>query len=151
MKTRLLFRWIIAILLTGFVSIDAVAQSGNSCPIYPVPRSYAATGEKIPLGTDQTAAIVLPASPTTPNRYAAQRLQSLIRNRFKVEIPIAESDAALAESVTQKFVLSVNPAAVTVDGKSKFNGFSIHFTKDCAVSSIVITGADEIGLIALPT
>ncbi|MBR0236786.1 MAG: hypothetical protein IJQ39_01710 [Thermoguttaceae bacterium] len=147
MKTRFLFRWIVAILLTGIVSIDAMAQGGESCPIYPIPRSYAATGEKIPLGTDQTAAIVLPASPTTPNRYAAKRLQSLIRNRFKVEVPIAESDAALSESVTQKFVLSVNPAAVTVDGKSKFNGFSIHFKKDCAVSSIVITGADEIGLI----
>ena len=147
MKTRFLFRWIVAILLTGIVSIDAMAQGGDSCPIYPIPRSYYATGEKIPLGTDQTAAIVLPASPTTPNRYAAERLQSLIRNRFKVEIPITDSDAVLSESVTQKFVLSVNPAAVTLHSKRKFNGFSIQFKKDGAVNVVAISGADDSGLI----
>ncbi|MBR5711484.1 MAG: hypothetical protein IKX40_12070 [Thermoguttaceae bacterium] len=147
MKTRFLFRWIIAILLTGIVSIDAMAQSGDSCPIYPIPRSYAATGEKIPLGTDQTAAIILPTSPTTPNRYAAERLQSLIRNRFKVEIPIFDSGVAFSNSINQKFVLSVNPSTVMVDGKSKFNGFSIQFIKDGAVNVIAITGSDDSGLI----
>ena len=147
MKARFLYQWFFAILLTGFILIDAMAQGSGSCPIYPVPRSYAAMGEKIPLGTDQTSAIVLPVSPTTPNRYAAERLQSLIRNRFKVEMPIVDSDSELSDSVNQKFVLSVNPSTVMVDGKSQFNGFSIQFRKDGAFNVITISGADESGLI----
>lgn len=148
MKIDSLSRWIF-VFFTFVILLESsiLAQEVDSCPIFPVPRSYAAAGEQIPLGTAQTAAIVLPDSPTTPNQYAAERLQSLIRNRFKVEIPIADSDAALSKSVTQKFVLSVNPSAVMVDGKSKFNGFSIQFKKDGAINEIAISGADDSGLI----
>ncbi|MDO4856374.1 MAG: hypothetical protein Q4A17_00330 [Thermoguttaceae bacterium] len=150
MKTTSFFHWIAALFLAGIATIgaaDALAQSEDSCPIYPTPRSYSPTGEFLPLGTAQTTAIVLPENPTVPNQYAGERLQSLIRNRFKVELPVVGPGSDAARNAALKFVLEVKPSAVIVDGKSRLNGFSIQMKKDGAASVISLTGADEMGLI----
>lgn len=143
MKTMRLIPLILVLFLAGF----AAAQSEDPCPIYPTPRSYRPTGEFLPLGTAQTTAIVLPENPTVPNQYAGQRLQSLIRNRFKVELPVVGPGSEAAKGAALKFVLAVKPSAVIVDGKSRLNGFSIQVKKDGAASVISLTGADEMGLI----
>ena len=144
---------LLAFIAEGFVFVSGTAANPVSktaavnpvCPIVPIPRDYQPTGETVPLGTDQTAAIVLPVKANAANRYAAERLQTLVKNRFKVQLPICDSETALAQAVTQRFVLAVDPKAVLNDGQSAFNGFCIRFADP--LRRIEITGADDAGLI----
>ncbi len=73
-----------------------------SCPIVPTPKVYRAAGRTAQMHTG--AAIVLGAKATEPERYAAERLQTLIERRFRRRLPIRAEDK-VGESARQVFLL----------------------------------------------
>ncbi len=70
------------------------------CPIVPKPKHYTPLGGTLELGSAETAAIVADPAQGT---YAPERLQALIRNRFKRTIPINPEGAR-----AQSFVLKLD-------------------------------------------
>ena len=70
----------------------APAPGGPPCPIVPRPKVYAPTGRTVALADG--AAIILSAEATEPERYAAERLQSLVRRRFERKLPVRAEDWA---------------------------------------------------------
>ncbi len=140
--TRLMFTLVLLAVLTAFSSIFApmsMADDAGKCPIVPRPREFQLIGESWTLGNEKNAAIL--KNDACP--YAQERLQALIRNRFKREIPILAADA-LPESVTQVF-------SMTLSGENlPWNGFKIEFRTledSHAKQEIAITGADLSGVI----
>ncbi len=111
------------------------------CPIVPQPKEYKDLSASIPLGTSETAAIILSDDPSEPQRYAAERLQTHIQRRFKQTFPILKADQ-LTDSIVQAFSLSLR-----ADGQPGFNGFTIDYARKEGRDWFSIQGADESGLI----
>ncbi|MDD3586616.1 MAG: hypothetical protein PHQ75_05495 [Thermoguttaceae bacterium] len=68
----------------------------KTCPIYPVPKECQVTGATWPLRAD--AVIVLGDKATEVERYAAQRLQTHVKLRYKTVIPIIAEKEVSAQS-----------------------------------------------------
>lgn len=136
-----------ALLLFLLFFTSFAAQAESVCPICPIPREYRASGETLTLENAQSAAIILPAAPGDTGQYAAERLQTLIRNRFRVELPIAESETLEKNGSKLAFVLTVDPNAVKHDGESVANGFRIWFETVEKGTRIHLQGTDAPGLI----
>lgn len=140
-------------LVWGLIFGSSALLAESVCPICPIPREYRASGETQIVENAQSAVIILPAEPGTTGQYAAERLQTLIRNRFRMELPIAGNDALEAlekgsVSSNLAFVLSVDPNAVKRDGESVANGFRIWFeTQENGRTRIHLQGTDAPGLI----
>lgn len=147
----------IFVLAIGLLLLNAstvVAQTG--CPLCPVPREYRSTGAAIPLGTPESSAIVLPETSAMPQnvvlscQYAAERLQTLIQNRFHTTLPRLENSAFRSsekEKLNLAFVLSIDPNSITDQGKSRANGFRIWFERSATPVSVHLQGVDAAGLI----
>ncbi len=129
------------------------AAARTDCPLCPVPREYQSMNVTIPLEDSQSAAIILPETTDMPQdvvlscQYAAERLQTLIRNRFHTTLPCLENSSFHKENLKQAFILSIDPNSITDNGKSRANGFRIWFETSTQPVSIHLQGVDAPGLI----
>ena len=131
----------------------------KACPIYPVPKEYQATGACWMLRAD--AAIVLGNKANEVERYAAERLQTHVKLRFKTTLPIItekesatrsqvfllgqiESNATLAKELQGTSVKCDKKA----DAKNpRANGFVIRFVKQGDTERICVCANDSPGVI----
>ena len=113
----------------------------EDCPMVPRPKEYRASGDRLVLGTAQTAAIVVAPGASEQELYAAGRLQTHIERRFKETFPVLTADK-LGGSVKQVYEFS---GKLMED--MPFNGFTIAFAKRNDADWITIRGADMGGLI----
>ncbi|NLF70011.1 MAG: hypothetical protein GX575_13275 [Candidatus Anammoximicrobium sp.] len=106
MRRHLRSRAFFTLVLMFAMAVPCWSNAGSEpfCPLVPVPKSYRDHGRTWQLFEPDQAAIVLGAQASTPERYAAERLQTHIERRFKRRVPIV-AEAALPESVRQVFLL----------------------------------------------
>ena len=70
--------------------LSAKSVPSNSCPIVPVPGTFDDLGGTAELLGPGSTIIVLGNNAVEPERYAAERLQTLVRRRFRQTLPICE-------------------------------------------------------------
>ena len=131
--------------LAAIVAVVALTSSvpAEECPLFPVPKQWTDLNSQWTL--EKTAIVVsldgLSQREQTSVQYAADRLQSHIKNRFKQTIPILTDPQAAAEYKTILYI-SVQPKA---DGK--LNGFAISFAESNGVNTANVVGNDVNGAI----
>ncbi|MDO4573658.1 MAG: hypothetical protein Q4D98_00425 [Planctomycetia bacterium] len=113
-----------------------------ACPIVPVPKEYQDMGKTVPLGTSENAAIVVATNASEQERYAAERLQAHLLNRFQQKIPILSEQVAIPDR-TQRFYFRLDENRAD----KKFNGFSITCEMQGKYTDFILTGDDPSGLI----
>lgn len=67
----------------------AAPAAAGPCPIVPTPKEYRETGRLVRIASAADAVIVVGSRATDQERYAAQRLQCLVKTRFGIELRIA--------------------------------------------------------------
>ncbi|MBR0239367.1 MAG: hypothetical protein IJQ39_14830 [Thermoguttaceae bacterium] len=131
--------------LAAIVAVAALASSvpAEECPLFPVPKQWTDLNSQWTL--EKTVIVVsldgLSEREKTSAQFAAQRLQTHVKNRFKQTLPILTDPQAAAEYKTV-LRLSVQPKE-----NGKFNGFAISFTEADGVNTANVVGNDANGLI----
>jgi hypothetical protein len=128
------------------------------CPVVPVPKVYRTTGGTARLADAQALAIVVGARATEPERYAAERLQTLLRRRFKREVPV-RTEGQLPADVRQVLLLGQRDTNAWIgklceQKKLDFgrappvdDGFLIEVVEDGGRQVVLIAGTNARGVI----
>lgn len=134
------------------------AESKPACPIVPAPKVYRDLGRTLPLAGPEAVAIVVGRKAADPERYAAERLQTLIERRFKVRIPI-RTEGKLDPQVGQLILLGQRATNDLVDKLCRDHqidlgsaspgpdGFVIELVEDAGRPVVVIGGSNARGVI----
>lgn len=109
---------VVLIVMSFSFPVDIVAE--DVCPLFPVPKQWADRNTIWTMVPAQTV-IAISESATEQQEYAAERLQTHIKNRFKTKIPVIKAKP-VADSI--KTILQLETTSAK-DGK--FNGFTIQF------------------------
>ena len=123
----------------------ATADAAAECPLFPVPKQWTDLKSQWELNP-ATTAIVADRSGLTDSQkdvadYSAARLQTHIKNRFKVSVPVLSDPAENAlQTVKTRLILKT---VAKPDGK--FNGFSIDFCEKQGVQTATVCGNDVNG------
>lgn len=117
------------------------AAEPSDCPLFPVPKQWTDRNTTWTIVPAQTV-IAISKSATEQQKYAAERLQTHIKNRFKVNVSVVTA-GLVADSVKTILQLETTPAK---DGK--FNGFTIQFkTSQNGQQVAGVCGNDDNGTI----
>ncbi|MDO4575396.1 MAG: glycoside hydrolase family 20 zincin-like fold domain-containing protein [Planctomycetia bacterium] len=112
------------------------------CPVYPIPKEWHDLGTYWQIGPEDTA-IVISESSSEVQRYAAERLQQHLKNRF------GQTFAVVSESQIPSEVRVCLRLGVNLPGKKpeQANGFSIGFTEEGSRKTATVNGTDVNGMI----
>jgi len=127
----------------------------SGCPIVPIPKVYIETGGTIRFS--EKVAIVIGAKATEPEKYAAERLQTLVARRFKRKLAILTEEKAgdagqviaLGQVSTNGLVkklcaeAKIDMAAIAGKSKSK-DGFAIEAAG--GKKAILVAGSNPRGV-----
>jgi hypothetical protein len=135
------------------------ALSGRATQtLVPVPKVYREHGQIWQLAAPEVAAIVIGAKAAEPERYAAERFQKLIKQRYKQTLPIVTEDKDAA-GVKQAFVLgqrSTNGRLDNLCSKHTIDlsesapgpdGFVIECIEDSGCQVILVGGSTSRGVV----
>ena len=130
--------------LAAIVAVAALASSvsAEECPLFPVPKQWTDLNSHWTL--EKTAIVVsldgLSEREKTSAQFAAQRLQTHVKNRFKQTLPILTG----TQAAEYKTILSIS---VQPKEDGKLNGFAISFTESDGVNTANVVGNDVNGAI----
>lgn len=144
------------VFVLGVLALDRWAWA--ECPIVPRPKVYRDTGQSVRLLGPDAAAIVLGSKAAEPERYAAQRLQTLLERRFRRRLPICTEIEAPA-GLRQAILLGQRTTNGWLDrlcrqGKLDFgrtpppdDAFLIEIVDDADRQVVVVAGSNARGVI----
>jgi len=144
------------LILTSLLARGTVAEV--ECPIVPPPKVYRDSGRMAAISGPETVAIVLGAKATEPERYAAERLQTLIQRRFQKRLPVQTEDA-VSPKVRQVLLLgqrSTNSMLDKLCSQQRLDlgpespgpdGFVIRVVEDGGRQVVLIGGSNARGVI----
>jgi len=151
-------QWILACgVILLWLSAMAAGPSAP-CPIVPIPRVYKDAGRVAELLGPDAAAIVIGAKASEPERYAAERLQSLIERRFKRRLPIGV-EGQLPREARQVILLGQRGSSGWLDVLCKrhridlgptspgHDGFVIEVVEDPTHEVILVGGCNARGVV----
>lgn len=156
---RLVFLSVVLVLsLTSASMVRGAEAAKPACALVPVPKVYRDQGRTWLLAKPAEAAIVVGATATEPERYAAERLQTLIQRRAKQKVQIvAEGQVPLG--VKQLFLLGQRTTNARLDQlchQRKIglgptapgqDGFVIECLEDAGQQVVLVGGSDPRGVI----
>ncbi len=145
-----------AITMVGVARGDETAKP--ACPLVPVPKVYRDHGRTWLLAKPAEAAIVVGLKATEPERYAAERLQSLIQRRAKQKVQIVTEDQ-VPSAAKQLFLLGQRGTNARLDQLCRDrkidlgqtspgqDGFVIECLEDGDRQVVLVGGSDPRGVI----
>jgi len=132
-------------------------QRERPCPIVPTPKVYRATGKDCELAA--SAVIVVGSQATEPEKYAGERLQTLVRRRFGRTLRVV-TEKAVPDDAKQLLLLGqpathgklralckthkIDTAEIAKKSESH-DGFAIEVGKDGA--TVLVAGSNPRGVI----
>ena len=150
-----------AIVLPFFIvcwGFGMVRAAEEKCPIFPIPKEYAATGESWSLAADGKLAIVLSGDVSETERYAAERLQLHLKRRFGKDVAVvAENDL---DNDMEQIILMGRPTTshrikqicetekIELTSESPgMNGFALRFLAVGNRRIMLVAGVDALGVV----
>ncbi|MDO5113261.1 MAG: hypothetical protein Q4E67_02690 [Planctomycetia bacterium] len=135
------FSWLGLIL--GWMGM-VVMGAEEKAPVFPEPKVWTDLERVWDVDLEKTF-ILLPSEATPQERYAAERLQKLVSNRFKKTVAVGE---AVPEEATMVWFLGTGiQRGTSVAAPGKFNGFSLDFVTEAEKMWAVVSGRDHGGTI----
>lgn len=107
--------------------IHSLVAAPAQCPLVPPPKEYRETGRPVQMLGAKDAAIVIGDKATKPERYAAERLQTLVQRRFKRHLPI-QNESELSTNVLQVFLLGQRTTNTWLDRLCRERGIDLGST-----------------------
>lgn len=157
---KICFHLLLACLLLGAVFVTSrtdaqnaqntqnapAASNGSACPIFPIPKVWQDQNDSWNLTPDSTV-LILSVGASDQEKYAAERLQLHVKNRFKKTLKVV-SENQIPEQAEVLIRLGIRLTAASAGpAPENANGFSIHFSKNSKQKIATVNGSDANGTI----
>ena len=135
-----------------------VQAAEEKCPIFPLPKEYAATGESWTLIADDKLAIIIGNDASETERYGAERMRLHLKRRFGKDVAVV-SENAIGNAVEQVILMgqpATNSAVKRICETEKIeltakspgmNGFVLRFLTEGKRKTMLVGGSDALGVV----